>query len=116
FAATLVMGTASVVSALVGLVNSKILALYVGPVGIGVLAQLVNFNVLVIGLASLGLGDGIIKYVSEWQSGDEWDRLRSFLATVLFTLAVVSVLMSAVLAVFAPDISALLFDSRDYAV
>ena len=115
FAATLIMGSATVITALIGIVNRKILALYIGPAGVGVLDQLVDFNVLIIGLASFGLGDGIIKYVSEFESGQQTERLRDFLRTIILALAGIAAAVTVALLLLAPNVSAILLNSPTYA-
>ncbi len=113
--ATLLMGSASLITALIGLVNRKLLAIYVGPSGIGVLDQWVELNVLMIGLASLGLGDGLIKYVSEFESSGQTERLRDFLSTVLRVMGGLALALAILLAVFGADIARLVFRNPAYA-
>lgn len=113
--ATLLMGSASFATALIGLVNRKLLANYVGVTGIGVLDQWVDLNVLMIGLASLGLGDGLIKYVSAFESSGQSERLRDFLSSVLRVMGGLALALAGVLALFSADIARLVFGSAAYA-
>ena len=115
FTAMLLMGAASVATAAIGVVNRKLLAIYVGPDGMGALDQLVDLNVLLINLVSFGLGDGIIKYVSEFHSSDNPDRLRDFLASVGLVLSGLAIAVAGVLVFFAGDISQALLRSPQYA-
>lgn len=68
FESTVIMGTSSVLVMLLDLVRVKILAVLLGPQGVGVLSVLNHFHTLAATLVGLGLGTGIIKYVASFKS------------------------------------------------
>jgi len=101
FESTLVMGTSSVLVLSLDLVRVKILAVLLGPQGVGVLSVLNHFHVVAAALIGLGLGTGIVKYVSSFNHvGDEQAVQKvlsnSFQITFLpsFMVLAVSVLIS----------------------
>ncbi|MBV8686779.1 MAG: oligosaccharide flippase family protein [Alphaproteobacteria bacterium] len=74
FRATAILGSASVVSILVGLVSAKVGAVLLGPAGFGrfaVLQTLVTFGTLI---ANLGVSVGLVRLVSEALGHDRPDE------------------------------------------
>lgn len=96
FESTLIMGTSSVLVLLLDLVRIKILAVLLGPEGVGVLSVLNHFHTLAATLIGLGLGTGIVKYVSSFKHvGDEPSVQKvlsnSFQITFLLSFMVLAV-------------------------
>jgi O-antigen/teichoic acid export membrane protein len=101
---TIIMGTSSVLVMSLDLVRVKILAVLLGPSGVGVLSVLNHFHTLAVAFVGLGLGTGIVKYVSSFKhEGDEPAIQRvlsnSFQITFLlsFTVFVVFIFISSYL-------------------
>ena len=61
---TLIMGSSAFLVMALDLVRVKILALWLGPEGVGTLSVLNHFHTVAVTLISLGLGTGVVKYVS----------------------------------------------------
>lgn len=98
---TIIMGTSSMLVLALDLVRVKILAVLLGPSGVGVLSVLNHFHVVAATFIGLGLGTGIVKYVSSFKhEGDERAVQKvlssSFQITFLlsFTVLVVTIFMS----------------------
>lgn len=51
---------------LTALVTAKMVSIYLGPVGLGIIGQLNSFIVIVLGLATGSINNGVIKYVAEY--------------------------------------------------
>ncbi|MGB2763666.1 MAG: O-antigen translocase [Candidatus Aminicenantaceae bacterium] len=90
---TIIMGTSSVLVLALNLVRVKILAVLLGPSGVGVLSVLNNLHVVAATFIGLGLGTGIIKYVSSFNSkknevGVQKVLTNSFQITLLLSLVV----------------------------
>jgi O-antigen/teichoic acid export membrane protein len=83
----------------IGLVTSKLLAVFVGPGGIALVGNLRNFMSSVETVSTLGFQNGIVKYVAEIQK----DKLQvqKFISTVFISLLLVAVLTSGMLYFFA---------------
>jgi len=101
FESTLIMGTSSIVVMLLDLVRIKILAVLLGPQGVGVLSVLNHFHALAATLVGLGLGTGIVKYVASFKSEGNAIAVQkvlsnSFQAVFIFSSIVllVSILIS----------------------
>ncbi|WP_245744852.1 O-antigen translocase [Flavobacterium frigoris] len=83
----------------IGLVTSKLLAVFVGPSGMALVGNLRNFMTSVESISTLGFQNGIVKYVAEIK--EEKPRLQKLLSTIFISLVVVAILLSGVLFLFA---------------
>jgi len=81
FESTLIMGASSVVVLLVDIVRSKVLAVFLGPTGMGSLSVLNQFHTLAVSLIGLGLSAGLVKYVAVYNSEGNIQSVRSMLVT-----------------------------------
>jgi PST family polysaccharide transporter len=83
----------------IGLITSKLLAVFVGPSGMALVGNLRNFMTSLESIATLGFQNGIVKYVAEIK--EDKQRFEKLLSTVFISLAFVAVVLSVVLFVFA---------------
>ena len=83
----------------IGLITSKILALFVGPSGMALVGNLKNFTTSLESISTMGFQNGIVKYVAE--NKEEKAKINSIFSTVFSTLLLVSVVLSCVLFFFA---------------
>lgn len=83
----------------VGLITSKLLAVFIGPSGLALVGNFRNFSSSLESLSTLGFQTGIVKYVA--QSKDNKLQLQKIISTVFISIIVVSVVMSGVLFFFA---------------
>lgn len=83
----------------IGLVTSKLLAVFVGPSGMALVGNLRNFLTSLESVSTLGFQNGIVKYVAEIK--EDKLRLQKILSTVFISLVVVALLLSGVLFFFA---------------
>jgi PST family polysaccharide transporter len=91
------MGTSSLLVMALDVVRVKILALYLGPSGVGALAILNHFHVVVSNIVVLGLGPGIVKFISKYQSEDKDDAIQNIITTsfkVVFCLSLTALFLS----------------------
>jgi PST family polysaccharide transporter len=79
----------------IGLVTSKLLAVFVGPSGMALVGNLRNFSTSLEGISTLGFQNGIIKYVAE--SKDDKQQLQKTISTVFISLFLVAILLSGIL-------------------
>jgi len=79
----------------IGLVTSKLLALFVGPSGMALVGNLRNFSSSLESISTLGFQNGIVKYVAE-SKGDK-QQLQKTISTVFISLFLVSILLSSFL-------------------
>lgn len=83
----------------IGLVTSKLLAVFVGPSGMALVGNLRNFSTSLESISTLGFQNGIVKYVAE--SKDDKQQLQKTISTVFISLFVIAILLSGVLYFFA---------------
>jgi PST family polysaccharide transporter len=83
----------------IGLVTSKLLAVFVGPVGMALIGNLRNFSSSLESISTLGFQNGIVKYVAE--SKDDKRQLQKTISTVFISLITVAILLSGILYFFA---------------
>ncbi len=64
--ASLITGVATLVRMATGLILNKIFALYIGPAGLGQVAQLSSLAGIATGVATGGVTTGVTRYVADW--------------------------------------------------
>jgi O-antigen/teichoic acid export membrane protein len=83
----------------IGLITSKVLAIFVGPAGMALVGNLRNFLTSLESISTLGFQSGIIKYVAENQKNKE--VLEKIVATVFISLVFMALVLSGFLFFFA---------------
>ncbi|CAA9202085.1 Lipid III flippase [Flavobacterium bizetiae] len=83
----------------IGLITSKVLAIFVGPAGMALVGNLRNFLTSLESISTLGFQSGIIKYVAENHKNKA--VLQKIMATVFISLVFVAFVLSGVLYFFA---------------
>ena len=83
----------------IGLVTSKLLAVFVGPSGMALVGNLRNFSTSLESISTLGFQNGIVKYVAE--SKEDKHQLQKTISTVFISLLVIAMLLSGILYFFA---------------
>jgi O-antigen/teichoic acid export membrane protein len=112
--ASAMLGTAQVLALFFKLINTKFLAIFLGPYGVGVFNQIVFFYVWVMLIASLGTKQGIIKYISEYNADKRYEEIKETVITLRVILLGFSLIVALVLYLCAQQISSLLFGSTEY--
>ena len=72
------------VSTIVGFINQKIYALFIGNEGIVILGNFNNFSSLVYILASGGIYSGIVSLIASSKNADEKSNILKKIYTILF--------------------------------
>ena len=83
----------------IGLITSKLLAIFVGPSGMALVGNFRNFTSSLESISTLGFQTGIVKYVAE--SKDDKSQLQKIISTVFISLLIVALVLSGVLYFFA---------------
>lgn len=110
---TMLSGVASALSMVLGFVLNKVLAVYIGPVGIGLLGQFQNFLTILQLWATGGVTTGIVKYTSEFRE-DKLQKHHFWSMGMLISL-VFTLVCSIFTYVFAMDLSLWLLKKESYA-
>ncbi len=79
----------------IGLITSKILAIFVGPSGMALVGNLRNFLTSLENISTLGFQNGIVKYAAENEKNK--DELQKIISTVFISLLFIGVLLSGIL-------------------
>ena len=107
------LNTLNILSKLIsGFILNKVLAIYVGPQGLGLLGNLRNFLNSLKSISTLGFYRGIVKYTAEFNSNKQ--ELPKVLSTSFITSGVMILLVSVILLSAAPYWSNLLFNTYEY--
>lgn len=91
----------------IGLVTSKVLAIFVGPTGMALVGNLRNFLTSVESVSTLGFQNGIVKYVAE--NNENKTGNNKIVSTLFFCLLVVTGILAIILFVFASYFNQLIF-------
>lgn len=83
----------------IGLVTSKLLAVFVGPSGMALVGNLRNFMTSLESISTLGFQNGIVKYVAEYEK--DKTELQKIFGTVFISLFFVVIILSGILFFFA---------------
>ncbi|SFD63232.1 O-antigen translocase [Flavobacterium phragmitis] len=79
----------------IGLITSKILAVFVGPSGMALVGNLRNFLTSLENISTLGFQNGIVKYVAENEKSKQ--EFQKIITTVFITLLVTALFLSGIL-------------------
>ncbi|KIC00164.1 lipopolysaccharide biosynthesis protein [Flavobacterium sp. KMS] len=79
----------------IGLITSKLLAVFIGPSGMALVGNLRNFMTLLESISTLGFQSGIVKYVAENEKNKT--ELQKIIVTVFISLLVIAVVLSGLL-------------------
>jgi O-antigen/teichoic acid export membrane protein len=79
----------------IGLITSKVIAVFVGPSGMALVGNLRNFLSSLETFGTLGFQNGVVKYAAENKNNEP--ELKRILSTVFISLAIVAVALSLLL-------------------
>ena len=82
----------------IGLITSKVLAIFIGPSGMALTGNLRNFLTSTESIATLGFQNGIVKYIVENKENEE--ELKRIISTVFLSLLTVTLVLSSILFLF----------------
>jgi PST family polysaccharide transporter len=73
---TAILGLGSIAAVAAAIVRAKILASWLGPEGTGILAQLSTLTALLVPLATLGVGNGVVTMIADARARGDAERIR----------------------------------------
>lgn len=94
----------------IGLITSKVLAIFVGPSGIALVGNLRNFMTSLETVSTLGFQNGIIKYVVDYK--DDHQKCAKIIATVFYSLLAVALVLGLLLFYFSDWLNTLIFGNN----
>lgn len=89
------------------LITSKVIAIFIGPIGLALLGNFRNFVGSFETVSTLGFQNGIVKYVAE--SKEKEIELKKYVSTIVISISVVSLLLSVFLFSFSDFCNELIF-------
>ena len=111
---TTLFGGVQIFKIVISVIRSKILAIFLGPAGVGILGLLSSATDFVYSLSNLGLGTSAVRDISEANKEGDLHRL-SYVSTVFKKLVWVTGLLGmSICLFFAPVLSQVSFGNRDY--
>ena len=110
FESTLIMGVSSVIVLALELIRVKIMAVMLGPNGIGALSVLNHFHTVTIAIIGLGLQTGIVKYTSSFNSEGDTLGIKKVVVNSFQLVFYFSLIVFVVTIVFSSNLSQWLLD------
>ncbi|MDP2485779.1 oligosaccharide flippase family protein [Pseudoalteromonas marina] len=109
-----VVGAVQVIKLLFGLIRNKLIAFYFGPAGLGMWGLYLSFTEMVQGLACLGLEKSSVKQIAE----NHQDEFKKHLTIKVAQLSLItfSVICSVTVAIFAAELSIVIFGNIEYQI
>ena len=95
------------------MIRTKILALVVGTLGIGIISQLSNLTFLIFAILPIG-AMGYSRYIAEYSTSSLNKRINYLIKTLIFQNIPLLILIFLIIALFAPSISKLIFSNESY--
>lgn len=108
------ISVASAANIFSGIIRTKVFAIILGTVGVGIISQLTTFTNLVIFISSAGIPIGVTKYVSEWEKEGKWSEINEIVSRSLQILVLAGIIFLAAAVIFSKQISFLILDSSAY--
>lgn len=100
-------GISTFVKLCTAFITSKIVAIYLGPDGLGVIGQLGSFLAIVLAISTGGISNGVVKYLSEY-GNEKTEQYKIIKASVVITL-ISSVIVSIFIILFSGYWSEIIF-------
>lgn len=111
---TTLFGGVQIYKIAISIVRSKLLAIFLGPVGVGVLGILTIATDFIYSLTNLGLGTSAVRDISEANKNGDIFRL-SYVSTIFKKLVWITGLLGLCICLFfAPILSKISFGNHDY--
>lgn len=99
----------------VGIIRSKINAIYLGTEGVGIVSQFLMIMKSFSGFTTLGMNEAVVKQIAENSDSDESNRIiASSIKTYIITVSVFISISSSLLFFFRDDITLYVFGSNKY--
>ncbi len=93
----------------IGLITSKVIAVFIGPSGLALVGNLRNFISTIESFATLGFQNGIVKYIADAKNDSE--KQKKIISTVFLTLLSIVLVLSILLFSFANYWNAIIFNN-----
>jgi len=109
---TALLGVGSAATIVAAIVRAKILAALLGPQGTGVIAQLSTLTAVLVPLATLGMGNGVVAMIAEARSRGNLLLVRRIHSTALTLSLLVGVALAILAALASPWLADAIYHDR----
>lgn len=99
---TAILGLGSAATVVAAILRSKILASWLGPEGTGVLAQLAGLTAVLVPLATLGAGNGVVTMIADARARGDMAKVRRITRTATTLAWSVGIGLAALAAISSP--------------
>lgn len=110
------IGGASVLNILIGMVRTKFVAVLLGPTGVGLLGMYVQITALITALTGMGVVNSGVRQVAESVGSNDDERISRTVITLRRTAWLTGGLGLLVMAAFSVPLSRVTFGTDDYAM
>lgn len=97
---------------IIGILNIKVIALFIGPSGMALVSQLQNALQIGVNISNAGINNGIIKYLAQYPNNKSKGEL--FISTSLLLVFIVATLLGAIVFFMPEFFSNIVFNSNQY--
>ncbi|CCQ94035.1 Lipopolysaccharide biosynthesis protein [[Clostridium] ultunense Esp] len=109
---TILSGISTTIKIITGFISLKVIAIFIGPVGLALIGQLQNFIGMISTIATGGISTGVVKYTAEFRENEVTKR-KVWSSAINISLIVVFPI-SFLIAIFAKKISYFLLRTDTY--
>jgi PST family polysaccharide transporter len=109
------LGMRHLSGAIYGLIRSKLLAYFIGPIGVGLFSQAKTFLQFLDQISTFGSKGGVLKTIADYKNDEDHKKLTSFIGGVLVFFGLTGTIISIVCIFFSTSISNWIFNDAQYA-
>ena len=109
------LGSANTITFIGSLIKNKIIAIFLGTAGMGIVSQLSGFLNLLTNLGTIGMQQGVTKFSAACMIGSEKKvDSKSILSVALFLVGIITLVILFLVVLFNKKISSLIFSDDSY--
>ncbi|MFN8673301.1 MAG: O-antigen translocase [Candidatus Sericytochromatia bacterium] len=108
---SIISGISTIIKILLSFIINKFTAIYLGPSGMALLGQFINFINIITPFSSAGISSGLIKYISE--NNDNYNEQKEFISSAIFIVSISSIIIPLIIFIFSSKIAFFLFNNYD---
>jgi len=112
--ATAFVSMVTIVNVIAGMIRAKFTAVKLGPAGVGILSQAMNFQYLIVSVASLSIGLGIAKYVAQYKAQGDNTKISQVVSYSIFMQTITFVIIFLIAIFLYGFLSKFLFSTTEY--
>ncbi|OCL92391.1 O-antigen translocase [Arcobacter porcinus] len=102
----------TIIKIAVGFITNKVIAVYLGPSGLAIVGQLINFMSLILNISGNAFTTATTKYVSEYKDNENY--LKTFISTLFKITITSSIIVTVVINIFSEQLAISVFGSKDF--